>query len=187
MKQLLIFILIVLIGCLIAGLYGILHDQLTYSISHEYYTKFKFEQFGLNYEGSEDLFKHDRYKVAVVGLFATWWMGIPISITVGLFSIHREPPFMFTTAMKAFLITIIIAFATGLFGLILGFIEFTNHANNPRLYFGSRFLPENLVDFKHFVAVGSMHNYSYLGGVIGLAVGVIFILWRKRKYKLTYR
>ena len=32
-------------GALIAGAYGILHDQITYTISPEYFTKLKFEQF----------------------------------------------------------------------------------------------------------------------------------------------
>ena len=30
------------IGALIAGAYGILHDQITYAISPEYFTQFKF-------------------------------------------------------------------------------------------------------------------------------------------------
>lgn len=47
MKKFLILILIILIAPIIGGLYGILHDQLTYTISPEYYTKFKFYQFGL--------------------------------------------------------------------------------------------------------------------------------------------
>lgn len=33
------------VGSLIAGTYGILHDQVTYSIGPEYFTRFKFEQF----------------------------------------------------------------------------------------------------------------------------------------------
>jgi hypothetical protein len=32
-------------GALIAGAYGILHDQISYTISPEYFTKLKFEQF----------------------------------------------------------------------------------------------------------------------------------------------
>ena len=35
----------ILRGALIAGLYGVLHDQLTYSISAEYFSDFKFYQF----------------------------------------------------------------------------------------------------------------------------------------------
>lgn len=34
-----------LLGGLAAGLYGVLHDQVTYTISPEYFTKLKFEQF----------------------------------------------------------------------------------------------------------------------------------------------
>jgi hypothetical protein len=33
------------IGALIAGSYGIVHDQITYTISPEYFTRLKFEQF----------------------------------------------------------------------------------------------------------------------------------------------
>ena len=34
-----------LMGTLVVGSYGILHDQITYSISAEYFTKLKFHQF----------------------------------------------------------------------------------------------------------------------------------------------
>lgn len=34
-----------LLGAIAGGLYGILHDQFTYSLSPEYFTKLKFDQF----------------------------------------------------------------------------------------------------------------------------------------------
>lgn len=40
MKKFLMFLLTIALAPLIGGLYGILHDQLTYTISPEYYTKF---------------------------------------------------------------------------------------------------------------------------------------------------
>ena len=46
MKKLGIFIISIFIAVLLAGIYGMLHDQVTYSISPEYFTVFKFEQFG---------------------------------------------------------------------------------------------------------------------------------------------
>lgn len=49
--KLLSFLLIIFVSPFIAGLYGVLHDQLTYTIAPEYYTKFKFYQFGLWEEG----------------------------------------------------------------------------------------------------------------------------------------
>ena len=34
-----------MLGALLAGFYGVLHDQITFSISHEYFTRLKFSQF----------------------------------------------------------------------------------------------------------------------------------------------
>jgi len=60
-----------LLGAVIAGGYGILHDQITYSISPEYFTKLKFEQFRwANYGFPERVF------VAEIGFLATWWVGL---------------------------------------------------------------------------------------------------------------
>jgi hypothetical protein len=46
MKKPGVLALTVIVSALLAGVYGIVHDQLTYSISHEYFTKFKYVQFG---------------------------------------------------------------------------------------------------------------------------------------------
>ncbi|MGB3468316.1 MAG: hypothetical protein WBA74_23725, partial [Cyclobacteriaceae bacterium] len=47
-QKILVFIAIVLISPVIAAVYGIIHDQITYTLSSEYYTNFKFIQFGLS-------------------------------------------------------------------------------------------------------------------------------------------
>jgi LPXTG-motif cell wall-anchored protein len=172
----LILIAIIVTGCLVAGLYGIIHDQFTFTISPEYYTKFKFDQFGLGYEGSDPL----RLRVCIVGFFATWWMGIPIATILGLVGFQSNKGVMFTTAIRAFVVTMGIAFATGLLGLCWGFIYL---ANQPRQNFQHWFIPDNLVDYRSFIAVGSMHNASYLGGVLGLAGGIVYVRRRKRKSK----
>ena len=165
-----------MIGCLIAGLYGIIHDQLTYTISPEYYTKFKFYQFGLADEGDEAIFPSPRLWVSFVGFMATWWTGIPIATILGLFSLHQDRKSMIDLALKGFLVTIIIAFLIGMYGLYDGF---TYLANQPKENFGRWFIPENLVDFKSFIAVGSMHNHSYLGAFYGLFFGIAYVGWRK--------
>jgi hypothetical protein len=165
---------------MIAGLYGILHDQLTYSISPEYYTKFKFYQFGLMDVGSEAIFPNPRLEVSAVGLMATWWMGIPIGIILGFVGlIHRNGKQMFNATFRAFLMTILIAFITGLIGLAYGKLHLA--------YTGVDWsLPKNLIDIKNFIAVGSMHNFSYLGGLIGLVGGIIYSIYQKRKYSMTF-
>jgi hypothetical protein len=181
MKKFLTLIGIIVGGCVVAGLYGILHDQLTYIISPEYYTKFKFYQFGLMDEGNEAIFEFPRIQVSIVGLMATWWMGIPIATVLGLFSLHTDRKFMIEIAMKAFIVTITIAFFGGLYGLYEGYnyISVLPKEKLPRW-----FIPDNLVDFRSFIAVGSMHNASYLGGFFGLFGGIAYIGFRKGMLKL---
>jgi hypothetical protein len=172
LNSFLTFFAIVLIGIIIAGVYGILHDQLTYTISEEYYTKFKFYQFGLCHTGTEAILPHPRLSVAVVGFLATWWMGVPVSIILGLVGlIHKDAKTMFRITLHAFALTIFIAFLTGLVGLIYGWFYLSKQ---PITSFEEWFIPNNLKDFRKFISVGSMHNFSYLGGLTGLIAGVIY-------------
>lgn len=161
---------------IIAGLYGILHDQITYTISPEYYTKFKFYQFGLKDGGTEAIFPNPRIEVAIVGFLATWWVGLPIGIILGLIGlIHKNAKQMAVVTKRAIFVTIGVAFICGLVGLAYGEFYLTN--KSPDWWF-----PENLNDKDNFIAVGSMHNFSYLGGLIGLIAGVIYSI----RYKITH-
>ena len=55
-----------LLGSLLAGVYGIIHDQITYSISPEYFTRLKFSQFHY-----ADFGFPPRVFVAEIGFLAT--------------------------------------------------------------------------------------------------------------------
>lgn len=183
MTKALTLIGLIIVSCLLAGLYGILHDQLTYTISPEYYTKFKFYQFGLIDIGNEAIFTNPRIVVSVVGVLATWWMGISIGLILGFTGlIHNSWRTMFKVTFKAFLLTILIAFATGILGLVYGQIYLVEKSRSE---FESWIIPENLIDFESFIKVGSMHNFSYIGGLTGLIGGLAFTLtqWRKLKQK----
>jgi hypothetical protein len=172
-------IALIFLACLLAGVYGSLHDQLTYTISPEYYTKFKFYQFGLAESGSEAILPNPRIAVSVVGLLATWWMGIPIGIVLGLVGlIHKGWRTMFTVTFKSFILTIVVAFTTGLVGLLYGHVYL---AGKPRTELANWYIPDNVVDFENFIKVGSMHNFSYIGGLTGLIAGLTYsiIQWRK--------
>lgn len=180
MRKFLVLIVIILIAPVIAGLYGILHDQLTYTISPEYYTKFKFYQFGLMDLGNEAIFPNPRLEVSAVGLIATWWMGVPIGVILGFVGlIHSDSKQMFNATISGFLVTVSSAFVTGLTGLAYG-----------KFYLADRgvdwWLPENLIDTKSFIAVGLMHNFSYVGGLIGLIGGVVYSIHKRRKYTAKY-
>lgn len=171
-------IIILILTPIIGGLYGVLHDQLTWTISPEYYTKFKFYQFKLATAGDEAIFPNPRIQVSFVGFMATWWTGIPIGIILGLFGLtHRNGKEMLNVTLRALLITLGVALITGLIGLAYGNLHLSE--------LGVKWwLPENLIDRKAFIMVGSMHNFSYLGGAIGMFVGIVYSLytgWRIKK------
>lgn len=177
MKKFLTLLLIITIAPVIGGLYGILHDQLTYTISPEYYTKFKFYQFGLMDLGNEAIFPNPRIEVSAVGFMATWWMGLPIGIILGLVGlVHKNNKQMFRATIGAIIVTVIVAFATGLIGLAYGKLYLADTGVNW-------WLPDNLIDIKNFIAVGSMHNFSYLGGLTGVIAGTIYSVRQKRKFE----
>ncbi|MDR2921283.1 MAG: hypothetical protein LBV72_18210 [Tannerella sp.] len=175
MKKMLTLFLIIAIAPLIAGFYGILNDQLTYTLSPEYYTKFKFYQFGLMDTSNEAIFPNPRLQASIVGFLATWWVGLPIGIILGLIGlINKGYKRMLIITIKAMFVTIFVAFITGLIGLAYGKLYLTNTGVNW-------WLPENLIDKENFIAVGSMHNFSYIGGLVGLIAGIIYSIRQKKK------
>jgi hypothetical protein len=188
MNKFIALILILLIAPILGGIYGIFHDQITYSISNEYYTKFKFIQFGLENWGlgqnigtdtnPEILLENPRFGASIVGTLATWWVGMIIGIILGFVGlIHKTGKKMFKTTLKAFLMTTGIALLTGIIGLGYGKLFLTENRPNWNL-------PENLTDYDSFIMVGSMHNFSYLGGLIGLIIGIIYSV-KQRKNNAT--
>jgi len=56
-----------LVGAVMASVYGVMHDQFTYSISPEYFTRLKFLQFQY-----ADFGLPARFFVAEIGFLATW-------------------------------------------------------------------------------------------------------------------
>ena len=167
------YLAIIILTAVIAGVYGIVHDQITYSISPEYFTKFKYGQFGFE----PVWFGGHRQTVAVIGFLATWWVGVLIGIVVGIGPLFSSTPgLMFRRAMKAVAIVMVATALMGVAGGIYGM--FTNH-DALQWYF-----PDDLDDKYHFVIVGWVHNFGHLGALCGLVVAVsvqIYDLFRQRR------
>jgi hypothetical protein len=173
MKKLTVASFTIFISIIIAGLYGIIHDQVTYSISQEYFSKFKFRQFGID----PFLFGGERVAVGIIGFLATWWVGLLIGLTIGiigfLYPDHFSMKRSITNAIKIIFLT------TSLFAII-GFVR-------GRYYLVKRgvdwWLPDDLLNKRDFITVGSIHNYSYLGGGLGLLFAIIYMLVKKASLK----
>lgn len=167
MKKTGILLLTILIATLLAGIYGALHDQITFTISSEYFTIYKFEQFGFQDWGNNN----SRLTTALIGFLATWWVGLNIGIVQGLVGlIHKTPRLMFKYTFNSILITLGIAVLFGIFG---GIIEILTGETDPSCF------PYEIQDCKSFFIVGSIHNYGYLGGVIGAVLGLVYQIYQK--------
>jgi hypothetical protein len=147
-------ILLVILAALIGGIYGALYDQITYTVSNEFFTK-RFEQAGIVDTGLI------RWEVAKIGFIKTWsvgfWLGLFLSLG-GL--LHEDNRKMFYVTLQAFFIALGTAF---IFGIIAFFFADTS----------IDVVVENTVtDKKSFNKVLCMNNYSYVGGIIGMFLGL---------------
>lgn len=148
---------------LIGGLYGAIYDQLTYSISPEFF-KMRFHHLG--YNGDENT----RWLVAKIGFINTWGIGLVLGAILSLAGlIHETAKKHIRYTIQSFFIPIVFAI---LFSF-LGYIMPQTEANLP-----------NISDPAAFLCVERMNNYSKVGGIIGAIFGIGWQLYNyKRKAK----
>lgn len=166
MKKLGVLALTVLLSTLLGGVYGIAHDQLTYSISNEYFTKFKYAQFGFE----PAWFGGDRPTVVVIGFLATWWVGLFIGTMLGLVALLFQDA---ATMRKAIRRAIEIVYGTVVLAGLAGFFYGKYYLTTTGVNW---WLPADLVHKSDFITVGSIHNFGYAGGLLGLVLGTLSLL-----------
>jgi hypothetical protein len=170
MKRLVIFLVTLVMLPLIAGVYGALHDQLSFTLAPEYFTRFKYDQFGFE----PAWFGGHRATVAVIGFLATWWVGLLMALFIApLGLMFKEPSRMRQEIIRATALTLGLAALCGLVGLAYGW----SLDSVPSGWY----LPEGVLDPHAFLAVGSLHNFGYAGGVLGLCVAVTGMVLRRRR------
>jgi hypothetical protein len=177
-RKLLIYILLVIIAVGVAALYGVLHNQISYTVSPEYFTKFKFVQFG--YTDSQ---MPERIRASLVGFYASWWMGIPLGLLIGVFGfIHRDYRRMFYISLRAVGLAVAFTLLFGLCGLLYGFYQ---TANLDLTIYENWFIPADVENPRRFLCAGYMHNSAYLGGVLSIFAAWIYHIFKRVKSKDT--
>ncbi len=167
MKKFVVYLLVVALAIVVAGLYGMVHNQISYTVAPEYFTKFKFHQFGLN-----DMPLPDRLRASIVGFLASWWMGIPIGLMVGAAGfIQRDHRQMLRVTLWSFLVVVGFTLFFGLCGLLYGYFQ-TAHIEVAD--YRGWYIPDDVTDLRRFLCAGYMHNSSYLGGVLAIPVAWVF-------------
>jgi hypothetical protein len=171
LSQLQVMLGVSAVGALLAGVYGILHDQITYCISDEYFTRFKFAQFAY-----ADFGLPSRVFVAEIGFLSTWWVGFFAGWFTARIVIPKvSRPTAVRAVLKAYANVFALAFLAGLVGDILGYLR-TLHPDYSDWQEATRAIAVARVD--RFVWVAYIHNASYLGGLIGIVTALLYVKWR---------
>jgi hypothetical protein len=169
-----IWILFIITTPILAGLYGIVHDFITFSISSEYFTNFKLIQ----YQIPEYYKTNEWLSIGLVGFLSTWWTGLPIGIILGGYGIWKKDlEINLTLKLKSIGLTLLITILLGAIGFVIGKtllapmhiseIFITNSSPNSEM----RDALLKIADWPNFIIVGTIHNFSYFGGLIGLLFG----------------
>ncbi|MFN9715205.1 MAG: hypothetical protein ACK57G_15555 [Planctomycetota bacterium] len=165
MKKLVAIPVLFLLACSFAGGYGALHNQISYSVAPEYFTQYKFIQFQIP-EGSSP-----RMGAAIVGWNAAWWMGGVIGIVlipVGRFLLPERG--YVGRMVGVFGVVALTTLVVGLVALGASYVLLNADSVGELSVYNRQ-----IVDDLAFSRAGTMHNFSYLGGLLGIVTGCLAI------------
>jgi hypothetical protein len=157
-------------ACIVAGAYGALHDQISYTVAPSYYHDFKFIQFAI------DPALHNRLGASIVGWNATWWMGMLIGLPLyiaGLFI--RDDREFCRQYLRSAIIVVATALLIGLAALAFVFVAIDEH--HAPIWMTGRLVSDPVA----FARVGTMHNYAYVGGFVGLLLALGSMIMAARR------
>jgi hypothetical protein len=163
---------IAFVGALVAGTYGVLHDQVTYSISREYFTEMKFLQFA-----AADFGFPERVLVAEIGFLGTWWAGLISGWFLARIAVPVWPARQaWRMGAAAFAVMAAAALAFAVIGSFLRAHHFGLEA-----YWQEMCLSHGVGDAPAFVRVAYIHYCSYFGGIIGFLIAMVFLKGCKKR------
>ncbi|MCA9215363.1 MAG: hypothetical protein KDB27_19995, partial [Planctomycetales bacterium] len=142
-----------------------------YTVSPEYFTRFKFHQFSIA------PVVPNRVGAAIVGGRAAWWMGL----VIGPFLIPAALTLpgsrnYFRGLLWAFTVVAFTTFVIGIVALITAYFVVDTELAGQIVRYGNE-----MDDDVAFLRAGVMHNCSYLSGLVGIVVGNIAIFRFRRK------
>lgn len=154
-------------SCLLAGVYGAVHNQISFTVAPQYFYEFKFFQFQIPPK------LQNRLGASIIGWRASWWMGLIIAVPVYTLCLFiKGIPAVIRAFAAAALTAVLTALAIGLAALLYGYLNFS--PTDLPIWMEGR----DVSDPVAFARSGNMHNFSYLGGLIGMVAGCGVVIAR---------
>jgi hypothetical protein len=172
--------LFLLVAVALAMVYGLVNDFLASSISWEYfyYGKGLEHQLGPHAPPDQQML---RWAACVVGLKATWSVGLIAGVTLLIANNPRpgkpQLPYLKLLGLLPLIFGAAALFATvGAWIGAMGWLKWTNSdiAGIAR---------ENLFRPARFMCVYGMNLGGYTGGLLATAAGVWWVIWRRRAFR----
>ncbi len=158
------------LACLAAGLFGMIHNQVSYTLGPEYFHKYKFIQFGVIQDFPP------RLAASMVGWQASWWMGLVIGVPLFLLALPAPDRASYARLCRIGFVTVIgTVLVLDAVAIAAGYAFLSVDILPPR--FTGRVLTDPLA----FARAGFLHDASYLGGLVGLCIAVFRIIVRLRR------
>lgn len=161
-----------LLGAVVAAGYGAVHDQLSFALSPEYFTRFKFRQFAWANVGLPP-----RLYASEVGALATAGVGLAAGWLLARAGLAELPPTDRRRAtVRAFAVVAVVAVLGGLIGWVIGAWAATGDLSGWADW--QRTL--KLTDLPGFVVVAHLHAGGYLGALAGFILAVVYVRRRRK-------
>lgn len=166
-----------LAGAVIAGAYGVLHDQMTFTVGPEYFTKFKVYQFEYHDDPGPA-----RWVAAKIGFQASWWVGFFAGWFLARLAVPRVPlPVAARLCARGVLGMLAVTLVSG--GIAWATVSW--RLDEAALSWWTEAVRGfNITDVRAFAEVGYIHEGSYLGALVGLIGAGIWV--RRRCGKLDF-
>lgn len=169
MNRILIFLGLASLGTILSCVYGVLHDQITYTISPEFYHLIRFPKYEIPLEAG-------RWGVVRVAIINTWSIGLLVSVVVAFAGlIHSNNPKIIRYTLNAFALAMSVAIFMSLVGYAFG--RFNQNQMSK--------LADHIIGKENFLIVQTIHNFTYIGSLLGMLGAIYFQFFRRKRNRMA--
>lgn len=165
-----------------AVLYGVVNDQITATISPEYFSVFKQHQFASAIQSAGLTNAPMRVQAVLVGVLSTWWFGLFLGIVLSVCAIVGRDRVLSTRDYLSAVRWVMAATlaVSVLFGVAAYLAEPLIRPDSTHWPF-----PKGIHQVRTAFAVGWWHNGAYLGALVAAAAAGLRVQKQRKTAQIT--